>query len=88
MTKTEKLHRKAMESLLYGNYVNKTSIMRALKCNHDTATKVFAKAKEIDKKKSLIDARPQAVQSQTVLKVAGLNYNYIKKQYESLTKEN
>ena len=63
-------------------YVSQTTIQIALGCHIDKAKEIFAKAKEIEKEKNLIDPRPQAVQAKTVLEVTGLNYSFIKKQYQ------
>lgn len=76
-------HEKALKKLLTDPYVPKTTIRLALKCSHEKAKEIFDKAKEIESKKTLIDPRPTQVQSQSVFKVTGLNYSFVKKQFEN-----
>lgn len=73
---------KAMQKLLTEPYVHATTIRDALKCDYEKAKEIFALAKEEELKKSLIDVRPNAVQSKTVIQITGSNYNYLKKQFK------
>lgn len=85
---TQEKQRKAMHRLLTENYIKKTTIKEALRCSYSKAIEVFDAAKELDLKKTLIDPRPDSVQVQSVLKVVGLNYSFIKKQFDELSKPN
>lgn len=76
-------HEKALNRLLTEPYVPKTVIRDAIKCSNEKANEIFDKAKEIENKKTLIDPRPTQVQSQSVFKVTGLNYSFVKKQFEN-----
>lgn len=76
-------HEKALSRLLTDPYVHRTTIRDAFRCSYEVSGEIFKAAKELDLKKSMIDPRPFAVQSQTVLKVTGSNYSYLKKQLDN-----
>lgn len=76
-------HEKALGRLLTDPYVHRTTIRDAFRCSYKVSGEIFKAAKELDLKKSMIDPRPFAVQSQTVLKVTGSNYSYLKKQLDN-----
>lgn len=75
-------HERGMHKLLTQNYIHATTIRDAFNCSYEKAKEIFAKAKEQELKKSLIDVRPNAVQSKTVIQITGSNYNYLKKQFK------
>ena len=76
-------HEKALNRILTDPYVHRTTIRDAFRCSYEVSGEIFKAAKELDLKKSMIDPRPFAVQSQTVLKVTGSNYSYLKKQLDN-----
>lgn len=77
-------HEKALKRLLTNLYVHKTTIRDALRCSYEKANEIFHLAKQEELKRSMIDVRPNAVQSNLVLKVSGLDRNFMKKQFDEL----
>lgn len=73
---------KGMQRLLTEPYVHRTTIRDALQCDYEKAKEIFAIAKQAELKKSQLNVRPNAVQSDLVIQIIGSNRNQLLRQFK------
>lgn len=73
----------AIKKVLFDSYISETTIRIFLGCSKKVAQNIFKDCKDDELEREKYDIRPNHVQSKTLFKITGKDYNFTLKQFKA-----